>query len=159
MNKPSAKSRTLRLPMRMSRAANTVIAPGSFELLCENQTEPDSNHGVRSMQSQASSPRQSSPKLSADNDVALQLGESARPRKIRTFTWAIKQLHRGFLIARHGFALESTPKRLQFHLRGFHGVQVLYCIHENECEAFASFTYADIMARDWYVVEQLELAK
>lgn len=160
MAKASAQSRTLQLPrMRMSRVAPIATEPGSSGFALQAPTELASRRVAKSTQSPASSPSASSINSSAAVELARELGESTRPRKSRTFRWAMKQLHRGCLIARHGFALEESPKQLYYRLEGSGTVELLVLVCENAEFETGTFVYADVEGRDWYVVNQLELAK
>jgi hypothetical protein len=87
------------------------------------------------------------------------LGESSKPIKRRGFSWALKQLARGAFIARHAFELEPHPKRLAYHIETDHDIEMLFLEKEHDVIPFAGFSYADITAFDWYLVEQLELTK
>ena len=160
MNKPSAQRRTLILPkMRMSLAANTVIEAGSSGFALEPPQAKPSKPVAKSTQFPANCRSKFNINSQAAVELARQLGESTRTRKARTFTWAIRELQRGCLIARHAFALEEWPKRLYYRLEGCGEIQRLVLVCEHAEFETGTFVYSDVMGRDWYIVEQLEIAR
>lgn len=91
--------------------------------------------------------------------VASQLGESAFRRGHR-IGWARRMLLRGCFVARKGWSLESTPRRLDVHLQTDGEIAWLAERSESSDKLhFGRLTWVDMNANDWYLVEQLELAR
>jgi len=96
----------------------------------------------------------------AGADASEQLGEGKLPKGNR-IGWARRQLLRGCLLSRHGWRLDAAPRRLHVHLATKDETAVLSMKFEGTSEIgqFTRLTWADIDGNDWYVVDQLELAK
>lgn len=91
--------------------------------------------------------------------VASQLGEAAFTR-CHCIGWARRALLKGYFVARKGWALEATPRRLDIHLKTDAEIEWLVERRESSDKlTFGRLTWADINANDWYLVEQLELSK
>jgi hypothetical protein len=91
--------------------------------------------------------------------AAKQLGEAKIP-KGNKIGWARNKLLKGYLVARHGWSLELNPKRLFLRLDGHRDIQVL--IERNgtgDDVPCVCLSWADIEGDDWYLVEQLEIAR
>jgi len=145
---------------RMSRPASSATEPGSSGFVLDSPTEVSrSKRGAKFTQSPDGSPASSKTKLARESSVAKELGESIKPRKVRKFAWAYRQLLRGACIARHGFALEEHPKRLYYQLETDRALEVLMLFKEHDIVTFAGFSWADVNGSDWYVVNQLELTR
>lgn len=90
--------------------------------------------------------------------AAKQLGESGFVRGHR-IGWSTRKLEKGFAVARKGWALDERPKRLRLVLEGSGAHQWLVLYTEHGKKAFPELTWADVSECDWYLVEQLELAR
>lgn len=91
--------------------------------------------------------------------VASQLGEGAYTRGHR-IGWARRMLLKGYFVARKGWALEATPRRLDVHLQT--DCDIAWLVERRESsdkKNFGRLTWADMNANDWYLVEQLELSR
>jgi hypothetical protein len=98
--------------------------------------------------------------LAAPVNASIELGEGKLPAGNR-IAWAVRQLRRGCLLARHGWRLDQSPKRLYLALEGKGETEVLSLQLEGRSELakFARLSWVDVSAADWYVVNQLELAR
>jgi hypothetical protein len=97
--------------------------------------------------------------ITSENLVASQLGEAAFRRGHR-IGWARRMLLRGCFVARKGWALESIPRRLDVHLQT--DAEIAWLVERRESTeqlSFGKLTWVDMNANDWYLVEQLELAR
>lgn len=83
----------------------------------------------------------------------------AKRHKARRFAWALEQLRKGHAVGRHAWVCDTFPKRLFLHLEKSQTAEVLVLEREGQTRICATFTWGDIVARDWYVLTQLELIR